>query len=52
MRCSDLQCVTNHALAVRDGDITQSRAKSLVLRKLQLRHSAESRRKESTKNVP
>ena len=32
-------CVTNHTLVVREGDITQNRAKSLVLRKLQLRHS-------------
>ena len=32
-------CVTNHFLVVREGDITQSPAKSLVLRKLQLRQS-------------
>ena len=35
----DWHCVTNHILVVREGDITQSRAKSLVLRKLQLRQS-------------
>ena len=35
----DWHCVTNHFLVVREGDITQSRAKSLVLRKLQLRQS-------------
>ena len=35
----DWHCVTNHFLAVREGDITQSRAKSLVLLKLQLRQS-------------
>ena len=41
IKCSvlDWHCVTNHILVVREGDITQSCAKSLVLRILQLRHS-------------